>query len=266
MRSLKGYLIIFVSLFILLITLISCKTGNTFSGTCPSIKAFQKKLQTLLPGIKIVKIEKTPVNGLCEVILKVSPVKKALVYTDSQGKYLITGSIIDIAKKKNLTRDELLEINKRLANKKVLSKLDSLVDIVYGNSKNVVYLITDPLCPFCYRAEKIVNKLVKEGKLKVKVILLPLERLHPGTTKVCISLICDKKGYSALLDKYESSNQCKLGKEKVKKNFNYILKDLKIYAVPTFVFPNGEIRSGVLSAKYILNKFKEINKKEEGKK
>ncbi len=261
MKNFKGFLFIFIGLFIILFTLISCKNGSSSSGSCPDIKIFQKKLNTLLPGIKIEKIEKSPVYGLCEVIVKLSEVKKSLIYTDFKGKYIITGNIIDIKNRKNLTRNRLEEINKRLANHKVLSKLDSLVDIVYGNSPNVVYLITDPLCPFCYKAEKIVDKLVKEGKLKVKVILLPLEKLHPGSTKVSVSLICDKKGYSDLLAKYKSSNQCKLGKEKVNKNFNYILKDLKIYAVPTFVFPDGEIKSGVLSSDYILNKFENLSKK-----
>ncbi|WP_038054900.1 DsbC family protein [Thermodesulfobacterium hydrogeniphilum] len=262
MKNFKGYLFIFIGLFIILFTLMSCKNGSTSSGNCPSVKTFQKNLDTLLPGIKIEKIEKSPIHGLCEVIVKLSEVKKGLIYTDSKGKYIITGNIIDIKNKKNLTRNKLEEINKRIANHEVLSKLDSLVDMVYGNSPNVVYLITDPLCPFCYKAEKIVDQLVKEGKLKVKVILIPLEKLHPGSTKVCVSLICDKKGYSDLLAKYESSNQCNVGKEKVNKNFNYILKDLKIYAVPTFVFPDGEIKSGVLSPKYILNKF---NKKENKK-
>ncbi len=249
----KGFKILL--LFFVLLGFISCSSVS-YSNTCPTKEEVQKKLSVLKRKLTIEKVEKTPIPGICEVIVKLSDIQKGIFYIDSTGRYIITGSILDIKTLKNLTRERLQAINKRFISKSELSKLDKMVDIVYGKSKNVVYFITDPDCPFCKRAERILDKLVKEGKLTVKVILLPLEVLHPDAKKKAISLVCDNKGFKALMKGYKSSNQCERGKEKIDKNIDYLINHLKVRATPTFIFPDGEVRPGIINENYIMNKFK----------
>ena len=249
--NLKNFLILFFSLLFF----ISCKNVSSSSNNCPKKEDMQKILDSIKPGLKIEKIEKSPVPGLCEVIVKLSETQKGIFYTDSQGKYIISGSIFDIKNFRNLTQEKLQAINKRFLSQDELSKLDKMADIVYGNSKNVVYLITDPDCPYCRRAESILNKMVSEGKITVKVILLPLEGLHSDAKAKAISLICDKKGFKELIEGYKSSNQCEIGKKKIHKNIKFLIKELKIRATPTFVFPDGEVRSGLINETYIMSKF-----------
>ncbi len=251
MKSFKILLLFFV-----LLGFISCSSVKSYSNTCPTKEEVQKKLSVLKRKLNIEKVEKTPIPGICEVIVKLSDIQKGIFYIDSTGRYIITGSILDIKTLKNLTRERLQAINKRFISKSELSKLDKMVDIVYGKSKNVVYFITDPDCPFCKRAERILDKLVKEGKLTVKVILLPLEVLHPDAKKKAISLVCDNKGFKALMKGYKSSNQCERGKRKINKNINYLINHLKVRATPTFIFPDGEIKAGVMSETYIMDKFR----------
>jgi thiol:disulfide interchange protein DsbC len=218
----------------------------------------QKILNQIQPGIKVLSIKKIKVAGLCEVVIKFGGTRKSLFYTDSTGRYIITGRIFDLVTKRNITGERLAELNKRFLNKKQLAKLDKMVDFTYGNSSRAIYFIVDPDCPYCKRAEAIINQLVQEGKLKVKVILLPLERLHPQAKKKAVAIICDKKGFKGLLMSYSSENQCKSGKDKIKRNIKFLMNELKIYATPTFVFPDGEIRSGVLPRYYILDKLKKL--------
>ncbi len=261
MKSFKS-LILLVLIFSLFSFSISF--NEAFGFSCPSTITFQNRLYKLQPKfrsiIKVLKINPSPVKGICEVVLRVGKFQKALVYTDSSGRYLISGKIIDLKTKTDLTKEKLLALNKIILNKKMLKKLDSLVDITYGKGKKVFYFITDPKCPFCKRAEQIVYKVVKEAKnVKVKVILFPLERIHPGSKKRCVSLICDKKGYKALLSGYESSNQCKTGKEKIEENIDFLIKDLHITAVPAFVFPDtGEVKLGIMSEKDLLKRLEEM--------
>jgi len=225
------------------------------SNECPKKEDIEKKLNIVKQGLSIKKIEKSPIPGLCEVIVNLPDNQKGIFYIDSTGKYIVSGSIIELKTFKNLTQKKLQAINKRVLSKEDLSKLDEMADIVYGDSKNVVYLITDPDCPYCKKAENILNKMVNEGKITVKVILLPLERLHPNAKAKAVSLVCDKKGFKELMNGYKSSNQCEIGKEKINKNINFLINNLKVRATPTFVFPDGEMKAGVINETYIMSKF-----------
>lgn len=242
-------------LFLGFVFFISCNSVKSSSNNCPSKEDVKKRLESVQKGIEIESVGKTPIDGICEVIVKLSDIQKGIFYIDSSGKYIFSGSIIDLQNLKNLTQEKLESINKKVLSKSDLSKLDKMTDIVYGKSNNVVYLITDPDCPYCKKAEAILDRLVKEGKITVKVILLPLEMLHPDAKAKAISLICDKKGFKELMEGYKSSNQCEIGKKKIDKNIDYLINDLKVRATPTFIFPDGEMKSGIINETYILSKF-----------
>ncbi len=234
--------------------LFSCKHG--YSSKCPSVKKFQSnffKFQPKFKGlVKVVSIKKSVVPGLCQVVLKLNNARKAIIYTDYEGRFIISGNIIDMKNKENITRENLIKLNEIKLSKELMKKLEKMVDITYGKGHKVLYFITDPDCPFCKRAERIVYKLAKKGLIKVKVILFPLVAIHPHSKEKSVSLICDKKGYKALLQGYESKNQCKLGEKKIKENIDFLIKKLHISAVPAFVFPNGQVRVGILPEKEIL--------------
>ena len=235
--------------------LIACQKVNS-SQNCPKIDLIQKGLDAIQPGIKVESIKSSPVEGLCEVVVNLPNEEKGLFYTDFTGKYIITGSILEMKTLKNLTQEKLQDLNKKILSKEQLSKLDKMVDFTYGNSKNIVYFITDPDCPHCKKAEDILDKLVKEGKLTVKVILLPIEALHPEAKPKAISLICDNKGFKELMEGYKSSSLCEEGKKKINQNISFLFNELKVRGTPTFVFPDGEMITNVLSESYILQKFK----------
>ncbi|AIH04253.1 DsbC family protein [Thermodesulfobacterium commune] len=235
--------------------LVGCSKGLGGSGGCPTVKEFQKKLDNLQPGIQIEKIEKSPIPGLCKVVIKISEFNKALFYTDAKGNYIISGNIIDIAQKKDIIREEMEKLNKKVLDKNTLAEVEKLVDLTYGNSPNVVYFITDPDCPVCKRAEPVLENLAKEGKITVKTILLPLESLHPEAKNKSISLICDKKGFQDLIQGYKGANLCASGKEKIEKNIDFMFNKIGVTGTPAFIFPDGEVVIGWVGPEFILNKF-----------
>jgi thiol:disulfide interchange protein DsbC len=255
----KNYFWILKSLMIFCLGfsfLISCQKVSSSSQNCPKRDSVQKSLDAIQPGIKVETVKPSPVKGLCEVVVKLPNEEKGLFYIDPPGKHIITGSILEMKTLRNLTQEKLQDLNKKVLSKEQLSKLDKMVDFTYGNSKNVVYFITDPDCPHCKKAEDILNKLVKEGKLTVKVILLPIEALHPDAKSKAISLICDNKGFKELMEGYKNSSLCEKGKEKINQNISFLLNELKVRGTPTFIFPDGEMITNVLPESYILQKFK----------
>ncbi len=247
---------LFTGIFLTIFILIGCEKIGSSSFSCPPKEKFQQVLNMLQPGILIESIQKSPIDGLCEVTIQVSPDQKGIFYVDAKGQYVISGRILDLEKKKDLTAERLETLNLRILSPQELSELEKRVSFTYGNSSNFVYFITDPDCSFCKKAENILDQLVKEGKISVKVILYPLETLHPQAKKKAISLLCDKKGFEELKKGYQSKNLCSEGERKVSETINFLSNNLKIRATPTFVFPDGEIKTGLLNPETILNKFR----------
>lgn len=233
--------------------LISCKGGVSQSFNCPKKEDLQKTLDTIQKGLVLEKIENSPIAGLCEVVVKLSETDRALFYTDQKGQYVVSGNIIELSTKKNLTSEKVALLNKRVLGKDALAELEKVVAFTWGTGGNTLYFITDPDCPFCKQAESILEELVKAGKVTVKVILFPLEAIHPEAKAKSISIICDQKGYEGLKTGYKSKNQCAVGIQKVEGAVS-LMQKLGVKGTPTFVFPDGEMKSGVMPAEAILSK------------
>lgn len=68
-------------------------------------------LKEVIPEVKVIEVNATPVQGLFEVVVE-SEGQKGIVYLDSSRKYLVSGSIVDIGAKRDLTQERSYEINK----------------------------------------------------------------------------------------------------------------------------------------------------------
>jgi thiol:disulfide interchange protein DsbC len=68
-------------------------------------------LKGIFPDIKIVDIRVSPVKAFWEVFSE-SGGRKGLIYVDFSKKYLISGSLISIKERKNLSQERFAELNK----------------------------------------------------------------------------------------------------------------------------------------------------------
>ncbi len=232
--------------FLQVLTFWLCLGASVWAGQCPSGEEVLNKLKKLFPRadqFQIESIKPSTVPGFCEVVLKSKGPFRNIIYVDQKGRYAFLGQLIDLEKGQNLTRQKIITLSKLTPEQ--LKKLDSLVAFTAGEGPKTLYLITDPDCPFCKKLEKTLQELIKEGKITVKVILFPLERLHPKAKEKSIAIICDKKGFEGLLIGYTSSNQCEEGKKKVKEAQKYLFS-LGIRGTPTIILTNGKMLRGAL--------------------
>ncbi len=247
--------------------------GLTFAGQdkpaetgCVSAKVFQQELvQTLKnPFLKVVKVEKDKyIEGLCDAVINFRGTK-LILYTDRSGRYLFLGgrgglvSIIDLKTGENITQSQLEELNK--LSKEQLKELDKYVAFTYGHKGKVVYLFTDPECPFCQRIEPILKKWADEGKIQIKVVLFPLP-FHPHARQKAIAMVCQNIGWKGLRNSYWTSErmkelnnwQCKKGEEFVKKSFE-IGEKYGVSGTPTIITENGIKIVGALPEKELAKK------------
>jgi thiol:disulfide interchange protein DsbC len=97
-------------------------------------------LKDVVPDMKLIEIRPIPLKGLWEIAVE-SKGQKAVTYVDFSKKYLISGSLIDIKTKSNLTQERFLEINKTDVSK---IPLDDALLMGDKNAKNRVIVFTDP--------------------------------------------------------------------------------------------------------------------------
>jgi thiol:disulfide interchange protein DsbC len=68
-------------------------------------------LKDIIPNLKILGVSPGPVKGFWEVYLE-SGGRKGLIYVDFPKKHFISGSLLLISEKKNLTQERLSELNR----------------------------------------------------------------------------------------------------------------------------------------------------------
>jgi thiol:disulfide interchange protein DsbC len=234
--------------FGLFVSFLSANLVSCQLGTCPTeekIKAGVKELVSQEFKVESVQALKD-IPGLCEVVIKVGS-QPLVFYTDKEMKYVMAGNLVSLADKKNITRERKEEFMK--LNQEGLKELQKHTDFTFGKvgSQKYIYLWTDPDCPFCKKAEPVVEKWANEKGVEVRVILFPLP-IHPQAFEKSVALICDKRGWEEYKSGYSSNNQCKDGKKKIEDNFQFAER-YDISGTPTFVGMNGKIHTGLPTEK-----------------
>jgi thiol:disulfide interchange protein DsbC len=97
-------------------------------------------LKEALPGIKILEIRNAAVKGLWEISVERGG-QKGIVYIDFSKNILISGSLLNVKTKTNLTQERLLEINKVDISK---IPLDDALVMGDKDAKYRVIVFTDP--------------------------------------------------------------------------------------------------------------------------
>ena len=204
-------------------------------------------LKDIIPNVKILAIKPSPLRSLWEIDVE-SNNKKGPLYLDITKKYLISGQIVDIKGKKNLTQEAGEELNKIDVSKVPLGDA-----IVMGdkNAKKRVIVFTDPDCPFCSKLHSELKKVIAERKdivFFIKMFPLPI---HKEAAEKAKAIVCEKS-----LPLLEAAFEKKpVAKPKCKTSAvddNIALgKKVGITGTPTLVMPDGRVVSGFRDANAI---------------
>ena len=196
-------------------------------------------------------ISSRDIHGLCEIIINVND---RIIPLYGNEDCLVAGDLFH--ERRNATKDKIYEINKKnfLANK---NTLDELVAFEYKpaevKQEKVLYMFTEPLCPYCHQAGIEVKKLADKYGITVKVLLVSM-RGEDGKKK-CVEAACRHYIYK---DKFnlEEYNQIEWKKEKPDEGFicekgialikktEELSKKMSIDGIPLFYINSGDYVSG----------------------
>ncbi len=215
-----------------------------FSCNNISLSDIQAQIPMKFPPESEIALSK-PSHGLCEVIVEA----RGRVLPVYMGKgFAIVGQFF--SHKKNLSSEGIKRVlaenirHKREVFLKNKKKVDAVVSFVlkpYNHTRHIIYLFTDPLCPFCHRVEKRLFSLASSTNSTVKLIFYPVH--IPQGERVAEGVICSNMSLEQYLHLERSkrlslSSECPKGKERIKGAME-VAKLLDINSVPRFILEDG---------------------------
>ena len=206
----------------------------------PALAQQEEKVKAALkknvPEAPVDSVRKTSYGGLYEVILG-----GEIYYTDETGNFIISGSLIDLKTKQNVTEARLRVVN---AIKWSDLPLDQAIKITRGNGSRKVAIFEDPNCGYCKRFER---DLLGVNDITVYVLLYPI--LSPDSVEKSKAVWCAADRGKAWLDHMtrdapiSGDTKCDTPIEK-----NLALgREKKVQGTPTIVFENGDRVPGAIT-------------------
>jgi len=206
-------------------------------------------LKDLAPDLKILNVGQAPVKGMWEVFLQAGG-RKAVIYVDYSKKNFVSGAIVDIKGKKNLTQDKYEELNKIDVSK---IPLDDALVLGGKDAKYKVIVFSDPDCPYCAKLHEEMKKVVEKRKdIAFFIKLYPLP-MHPDSAWKSKTIIC-KKSLQLLEDNFAGKQIPKVDCDsKALEENSKIAADSGISGTPALVLPDGRIVSGFREADALID-------------
>lgn len=211
----------------------------TFSSAHADIQTLQQNLKTKYPEIQVKSVQNSPIKDVYEVYMG-----GRIVYTNEEAKYFFVGNLIDLKEQKNLT-EERMQALKSIDVKSL--PLKQAIKHVKGKGERVIYVFSDPDCPYCQHLEKELKNI---DNLTVYLFLYPITRLHPNAESISQQIWCSKNQYQAwedyLIDKKQPTSN-KSCTTPIEKNIA-LAKSLEVDGTPTFFLQDGSRISGTRKA------------------
>ena len=205
-------------------------------------------LQKKLGGnAKVRSVSPAPVSGLYEVL-----VGNDVFYTDSTGKYLIQGEIIELATGKNITEQRQADLNRIKWSDLTLT---NAIKNVRGNGSRQLAVFSDPNCGYCKRLEKSLQQL---DNFTIYTYLIPI--LSPDSAQKSKQIWCSADPYKAYMD-WMINGITPSGKADCSTPLDKNMAFAKTYGVtgtPTLFFTDGSRFPGAVQTTDIEKKFNSL--------
>ncbi|PLY00313.1 MAG: protein-disulfide isomerase [Desulfuromonas sp.] len=188
-----------------------------------------------VPGLWLVEVQK---QG------KIFP-----VFVDFSKQYLITGDVMRLEDRQNVTRKAYFERNPVDIGRIPLK--DALL-LGKQDAKTKVIVFTDPECPYCKKLHAELNKVVAERPdIAFLIKLFPL-KMHPNAYPKSKSIVCSKS-LQMLEDSFAGKPVPTLPCEAPEVDETIRLAgELGISSTPTMILPDGHLRPGFRTAEKII--------------
>ncbi len=221
------------------------------AGSCADCHSITRdEAQQLLGSLvdKVNQVDFAEVPGLWVVEVE-KDAKKLPVYIDFSKKYVVSGNVIRLEDRENLTRQRSTQLQSIDVSKIPLA--DALL-LGEASAETKVIVFTDPQCPYCKKLHEELKEVVRrDPKIAFWIKLYPLP-MHPNAHAISQSIVCNNS--MAYLE------QSFAGQPVPPPNCDApvvdqtiaLAKELGIRSTPTLVLPDGLVLPGYRNAEALL--------------
>jgi thiol:disulfide interchange protein DsbC len=222
------------------------------SGACTDCHSLTRDeaVKILGSGVdNVLSVGMSPVNGLWEVDVEKAG-QRAPLYINFTKEYVISGQIIQISTKKNLTGSRMLSLN-RIDVSQI--PLDGAIVVGNRDAKRRIVVFDDPNCPHCAKLHATAKGIVAKNP-DVAFFVRPFPRNRDKETHDrALSIVCAGT-VQALEDAFAGKplpgGTC--GSLAVDETIRAADR-FNIRSTPTMIFPDGRVVPGALEAEAILS-------------
>ena len=189
---------------------------------------------------EVLSVNQAEIPGLWQVGMKFQGEGQNVpLYLENSKSYLVSGSIIRIKDRKNLTEESYQKLNSV-----DISRIPTEDALLLGNPEaaNKIIVFTDPHCPYCKKLHVVMKEAVEQrSDLLFQIKLMSIKK---SSRKVAETIVCNKslEQLEAAFEKKDLPVQeCN---SDVLDQTRTIARSLGIRSTPTLVFPNGRVVPG----------------------
>ncbi len=245
------------SLLILIVVLLftynafAMSTDGCGAGTCADCHSLTKKETIQLLGDmvdKVNRVEFAEIPGLWVAEVEKGQ-KKLPVYIDFSKQYLISGNVIRLNDKENLTRKRSARMNR--VDVSTIPLQDALL-LGKPSAKTKVIVFTDPECPYCKKLHKELKEVIRrDPEIAFLIKLFPL-KMHPNAYEISRSIICNNSMELLEISFAGKPVPPATCDTKAVDQTLALVGELGIRSTPTLVMPDGLVVPGYKKAEALL--------------
>jgi thiol:disulfide interchange protein DsbC len=170
---------------------------SVLAATEVDYSAVEERMRTLAPTARSIAVSETPIDGILQV-----QINGEIVYTTSDGKYMIQGRLIDLD-----TREDLTEASKSGVRKELMTQIDPSKQITFSPAEPEYELtvFTDIDCGYCRKLHGEMEAYNEQG-IAIHYMAFPRAGIGSHSYEKAVAVWCAADQQGAL-------TQAKLGDE-----------------------------------------------------
>ena len=202
-------------------------------------EAIIKSLGGVFPGVAPSEIKPSPMAGVSEVLIG-----PRLFYVSNDGKYLLQGSLIDLA-----TRTDISEERRNGIRLNAINDLGEENMIVFPakDSRHTITVFTDIDCGYCRKLHDEIAQYNEQG-ITVRYLAFPRSGIGSASYNKAVSVWCEK-------DRQAAMTRSKSGETLPKADCDNPVKDeyelgqlIGVNGTPAIILEDGSMLPGYIPA------------------
>ncbi len=183
-------------------------------------------------------IKESVVPGMYEVIYGTE-----VVYLSSDGKYFLSGNLIDMQ-----TRENVSDRAKQSIRQTILTRKDNKpVTFKAKNEKHKLTVFTDVDCPYCAKLHREVPALNEKG-ITVEYLMFPRAGLQSASFTKAVSMWCADDNMQSMTDAKERKPIADKSCDSPIKDQYLLGQELGVTGVPALITSTGKLIPGYMPA------------------